>query len=100
MQNELQKPMAITPRGMFGGIPRTPRTPTTNQPFFSDPDDQNNNPEVETKKASGSGLNDVMQIQENGLFLGIPYLRDNPRSNSHLDAKDKPHDLTSFQIIF
>jgi len=54
--------MATTPRGMFGGIPRTPRTPTTNQPFFSDPDDQNNNPEVETKKASGSGLNDVMQI--------------------------------------
>jgi len=54
--------MATTPRGMFGGIPRTPRTPTTNQLFFSDPDDQNTNSEVETKKASGPGLNDVMQI--------------------------------------
>eukprot|EP00555_Chaetoceros_dichaeta_P007845 CAMPEP_0198262448 /NCGR_PEP_ID=MMETSP1447-20131203/10951_1 /TAXON_ID=420782 /ORGANISM="Chaetoceros dichaeta, Strain CCMP1751" /LENGTH=945 /DNA_ID=CAMNT_0043950689 /DNA_START=503 /DNA_END=3340 /DNA_ORIENTATION=- len=54
--------MATTPRGMFGGIPRTPRTPTTNQLFFSDPDDQHTNSEVETKKASGPGLNDVMQI--------------------------------------
>jgi len=54
--------MATTPRGMFSGIPRTPRTPTTNQLFFSDPDDQHNNSEVETKKGTGSGLNDVMQI--------------------------------------
>lgn len=54
--------MASTPRGMFGGIPRTPRTPTTNPLFFSDPDDHNNNSEVETKKTSGSSLNDAMQI--------------------------------------
>jgi len=54
--------MATTPRGMFGGIPRTPRTPTTNPLFFSDPDDHNNNSEVGTKKTSGSSLNDAMQI--------------------------------------
>jgi len=53
--------MVTTPRGMFSGIPRTPRT-TTNQLFFRDPDDQHNNSEVETKKGTGSGLNDVMQI--------------------------------------
>ena len=40
--------------------------------------------------------NDVMQIQENGVLLEIPHLRDNPQSNSHLDAKGKPHDLTFF----
>ena len=38
----------------------------------------------------------MMQTQENGLFSEITYLRDNPQSNSHLDAKDTPHDLTSF----
>ena len=41
-------------------------------------------------------LNDVMEIQENGVFVGIAHLHDNPQSNSHLDAKGKPHDLTSF----
>ena len=38
----------------------------------------------------------MIQTQENGLFSEITYLRDNPQSNSHLDAKGTPHDLTSF----
>ena len=38
----------------------------------------------------------MMQTQDNGLFSEITYLRDNPQSNSHLDAKGTPHDLTSF----
>ena len=37
-----------------------------------------------------------MQTHENGLLSEITYLRDNPQSNSHLDATGKPHDLTYF----
>ena len=38
----------------------------------------------------------MMQTQENGRFSEITYLRDNLQSNSHLDAKGIPHDLTFF----